>query len=275
MAESATTTGNGLKVIHASLFRMGTLSMATAYAQLGYKVHHVVMGLRSDTEWNKVDEATEATWPTPKSKTRRAPFTRADWDAFWWSQYDIVTDIASPFVPELIKAYPEAKVVIVQRDFDAWWKSFTNLRDRLCDPSYVMANFMASTFLGTGPGFVSRKLICRFFGVGSLKEVNEARARQVYEEFFRQIRELVPPERRLEYRLGNGWEPLCSFLGAEVPDVPFPRDNDTAALNSLMSSVAIQDIRDSLKVICESTAGRILGGIVGLLVCRWLLGSLG
>lgn len=47
--------------------------------------------------------------------------------------------------------------------------------------------------------------------------------------YFRRIRELVPPERRLEYKIGDGWGPLCAFLGKEVPDVPFPRLNDRKA----------------------------------------------
>lgn len=30
----------------------------------------------------------------------------------------------------------------------------------------------------------------------------------------------------LEFNVKQGWEPLCSFLGVDVPDVPFPRLND-------------------------------------------------
>lgn len=37
---------------------------------------------------------------------------------------------------------------------------------------------------------------------------------------------MVPPERRLEYTIGNGWGPLCAFLGKNMPEVPFPRVND-------------------------------------------------
>ena len=29
----------------------------------------------------------------------------------------------------------------------------------------------------------------------------------------------------------EGWGPLCQFLGEEIPDVPFPRVNDTAEFN--------------------------------------------
>ena len=37
----------------------------------------------------------------------------------------------------------------------------------------------------------------------------------------------LPPERLLVYTVGEGWEPLCGFLGAPVPDTPFPRENTT------------------------------------------------
>jgi hypothetical protein len=30
------------------------------------------------------------------------------------------------------------------------------------------------------------------------------------------------------YSVTEGWGPLCDFLGAEVPDEPFPRTNDRA-----------------------------------------------
>lgn len=44
--------------------------------------------------------------------------------------------------------------------------------------------------------------------------------------YFDRVRKIVPPERRLEYNIGDGWEPLCAFLGKEVPNVPFPRLNE-------------------------------------------------
>ena len=35
----------------------------------------------------------------------------------------------------------------------------------------------------------------------------------------------VPPERLLVYQPGDGWEPLCAFLGVPVPPEPYPRVN--------------------------------------------------
>lgn len=36
----------------------------------------------------------------------------------------------------------------------------------------------------------------------------------------------------LEFSVKQGWEPLCEFLGVPVPDVPFPRVNSTAEIQS-------------------------------------------
>jgi Sulfotransferase domain len=37
------------------------------------------------------------------------------------------------------------------------------------------------------------------------------------------VRRLVPPERLLEFRAVQGWEPLCKFLDKPVPTTPYPR----------------------------------------------------
>ena len=73
------------------------------------------------------------------------------------------------------------------------------------------------------------------FEVGKLD--GEA-ASQYYEEWNSKIRTLVPKERLLDFRVEEGWPPLCAFLGVPVPDVPFPRINDKTAM-----SVAIKVIR--------------------------------
>jgi hypothetical protein len=35
----------------------------------------------------------------------------------------------------------------------------------------------------------------------------------------------VPADKLLVYRAGDGWEPLCAFLGVPVPPEPYPRAN--------------------------------------------------
>ena len=39
------------------------------------------------------------------------------------------------------------------------------------------------------------------------------------------VKAALPSERLLVFAPGDGWEPLCEFLGYDIPDVPFPRSN--------------------------------------------------
>ncbi|MCJ1356770.1 MAG: hypothetical protein MMC33_006766 [Icmadophila ericetorum] len=224
---------DGLKIINAGLFRTATKSMARAYQILGFKTHHGLLEDVTETPWTGIEQAAEATWPSvcEPGAPLRPPFQRSDWDAIWGFKYDAVTDLASPFALELIKAYPDAKVVIVQRDFDSWWRSFKpELLDRvMIQPMATINGFIGWRFMGIRAVQAMRKVFFGFFNAKSLGEI-AAHACETYDAYYREIRKLVPPESRLEYKMGDGWEPLCAFLGVEVPkDVGFPRENDKEA----------------------------------------------
>lgn len=182
--------------------------------------------------WPLLEKAAEATWPTAPGARPQPPFTRADWDELWDTQYDIATDMASPFVDQLIQAYPDAKVVIVQRDFESWWPSYkSELLDTLFSPVAQVAVFLLERVMGVRSGPTMRKVHFGFFGAKDRAGI-EANARAAYDAYYKKIREMVPPENRLEHDLGDGWGPLCAFLGKEVPDVPFPRVNERKAHRS-------------------------------------------
>ena len=52
--------------------------------------------------------------------------------------------------------------------------------------------------------------------------------KQVYHDYYAEVRSLVPADNLLEYRMGQGWEPLCDFLEVPVPESKkFPHTNDT------------------------------------------------
>lgn len=55
------------------------------------------------------------------------------------------------------------------------------------------------------------------------------------------VRQLARANRRklLEYRPGDGWEPLCEFLGVEgdeVPREPFPKSDDWAGYKRMVEA---------------------------------------
>ncbi|KAI1781524.1 hypothetical protein F4818DRAFT_399231 [Hypoxylon cercidicola] len=234
MATSEPSSGDGLLVIHVALFRMATRSLAHAYRILGYKVHHAldVDNLLYENPWPFIEEAAEGTWPDVPNARRRPRFTREDWDRVWGTEYDIATDLAGPFADQLIAAYPNAKVVIVQRDFDSWWPSYlSECIDGAFSPIQQVVIFLLWHVLGARAGYAIRKVHFGLFGAKTRAEI-ESNAREGYERYYKRIREMVPPERRLEYKIGDGWEPLCKFLGKDVPDVPFPHLNDRKAHES-------------------------------------------
>lgn len=46
---------------------------------------------------------------------------------------------------------------------------------------------------------------------------------------------MVPSDRLLVMSLDQGWGPLCAFLGKPVPKDPFPRMNNSQAVNQFAS----------------------------------------
>ncbi|KAI1264779.1 hypothetical protein F5Y18DRAFT_78795 [Xylariaceae sp. FL1019] len=223
---------HGLKVITGSFYRMGTRSLGEALSILGYNVHHGLDDIRNNP-WEVMEHAAEAKWP--RNGYSRPPLTREEWDTAWKS-FDAVTDLATPYTVDLANAYPEAKVVIVQRDFDTWWPSFKQeCLDPVFDPWTVALSTIASYIVGIKSIQAMQKTHYGFFDANNLQEI-EAHARASYDRHFQEMRTLIPQERRLEYKMSSGWEPLCEFLGRPVPDVPFPRSNSRKEHNKQMES---------------------------------------
>lgn len=53
---------------------------------------------------------------------------------------------------------------------------------------------------------------------------------QFYNEWVEQVKATVPREKLLIFNVKEGWKPLCDFLDLPIPNQPFPRTNDTAAM---------------------------------------------
>ncbi|KAI1060258.1 hypothetical protein LB506_011107 [Fusarium annulatum] len=246
---------DGIKIIHAGLYRTGTASMAAAYRILGYKAHHALHNEWHEP-WVKLEQAAEATFPhlinfpDYTHNGPRPPFTREYWQNLWGS-YDVATDIASTFTLELIKAYPDAKVVIVQRKFEDWWPSFhSEILVSVFEATWLQ-KFLTWYVLRFRALHAMRKILAGFFSVNdySVQAITPDIARNTYEEFYIKVREAVPKERRLEYSLGDGWEPLCEFLEKDIPNVEFPRVNDRKTHSEDMERLMAKLMRVSMGVL--------------------------
>tara|TARA_Y100001001_G_C7756199_1_gene219866 strand:- start:147 stop:476 length:330 start_codon:yes stop_codon:yes gene_type:complete len=52
----------------------------------------------------------------------------------------------------------------------------------------------------------------------------------VYYEHIERVKKTIPSDRLLIYHVNEGWVPLCEFLNVDVPEIPFPKVNDTAEM---------------------------------------------
>ena len=87
------------------------------------------------------------------------------------------------------------------------------------------------------------------------------KARGKYREHYALVRRVVPEGMLLEYKLGEGWGPLCEFLAKPVPEVPFPRVNDSEALQELLAVVIRRGLWNSLRRVVRVLLPLVVVGL--------------
>jgi len=193
---------SGLKIIGAGFGRTGTLSLKNALEGLGFRPCYHMMELfgnpGADEQWGAIARGE----PVDLKTVLEGYQATVDWPA-------------CAVYKELMQIYPEAKVLLTVRDPEKWYESarktiYQVAADRkLLSPHARMIN--ALIWEGTFDG--------RF--------EDKDYAIAVFLQHIEEVKRLVPVEKLLVYDVKEGWEPLCTFLGVEVPvDTPFPHLND-------------------------------------------------
>ena len=67
-------------------------------------------------------------------------------------------------------------------------------------------------------------------GLFNNKFSDKESARIVYYEHIERVKKVIPSDKLLIYEINKGWEPLCEFLNVDLPEMPFPKVNDTAEM---------------------------------------------
>ncbi|CAM1504580.1 Fc.00g021710.m01.CDS01 [Cosmosporella sp. VM-42] len=248
-----------MKVLALGLPRTGTASIAEALTVLGYQdVYHGIKALDSNADWAIMNRAADASFPVLPTYTGK-PFTREEWDELYGS-CEATTDVASPFATQLIETYPEAKVLLVIRDFDKWYKSINEgVLNNLWNPVAEFSINYIEPILGSVAGVASRKAMLGLFQACTVDEARQ-NARAAYDRHHAVIREMVPPENLLVYRMGEGWEPLCKFLGKPVPDVEFPWVNEAAELKKMIKERIKRNTMAAAMVVLPWVGGAMAVG---------------
>ncbi|KAL6401054.1 nad dependent epimerase [Ilyonectria robusta] len=189
------------------------------------------------------------------------PFARNEFDQLIHSFGAVSSDTpAIAFADDLVAAYPEAKVVLVERDIEQWYESYMHaIIGNMFDPFTNIVYHLDRSYIHP-IGKVQKSTVAGWAGIRSHKDA-ELKARQKYREHYALVRSITPKERLLEFKLEDGWEPLCKFLGKEVPTSEFPRLNEKAWLDEKASLL----VKEGLKKV----AIKVIPWVVAIVATRW------
>lgn len=210
-----------LKVIGAGYGRTGTGSLRDALELLGYSRCYHMFAVTTE----EPDHA--AIW---EAATRGA---EVDWDEIFGDKYQAACDWPPAlFYKELLARYPEALVVLTVRDADSWYRSTLDTIYALVDT----ANIKWTRWLM--PGLYANQRMIRGLWDKAYGErtrfLDKDHALARYHAHNDEVKRVVPGDRLLVFDVREGWAPLCGFLGAPVPDTPFPRSNERAAMQHIL-----------------------------------------
>ena len=211
-----------LEVLSLGCSRTGTLSMHNALTTLGFPTYHfssIYDNVRDSDAWMDLLNA---------KFEGKGTISKAQFDGVL-GHCGAVTDMPGIlFAAELISYYPDAKIVLVERNIDSWYASWSAFLDDAMNPFIWALARLDSAVLGR-IARIGGKCTALLAGSPSSIPAAKARSREEYQKYYALIRSLAPRDRLLEFKLDQGWEPLCKFLGKPVPNQPFPHVNDSAS----------------------------------------------
>ncbi|MEE2984191.1 MAG: sulfotransferase [Pseudomonadota bacterium] len=189
-----------LRIIGAGIGRTGTTSLKVALEKLlgapCYHMHEVISRPQDVPLWHAAAEG-------------RMP----DWHALFDGYAAAVDWPASSFWPEIHAAFPDAKIILSERDSEAWWRSMSN--------TIVPATLSADNDW--------RRMIDALFKsrfISAIEDKNACIA--AYEANNVRVRATAPASHLVTWRAEQGWGPICAALDLLVPDEPFPHVNTTS-----------------------------------------------
>ena len=202
----------GLQVVGAGLGRTGTHSLQLALQQLlGGRCYHMieVFGRPDDIPiWHA---AVNGDMP--------------DWNEFL-AEYNAAVDWpACSFWRELLAENPDAMVLLSSRDTDGWWTSVSNTIFNIADLDMPVGDAAAAQKA------MALDMLTKTF---TPNWQGETEAKRAYERHNADVRASVPADRLIDYRPGDGWEPICEKLGLPVPTEPFPHVNTTEEFRAMV-----------------------------------------
>lgn len=195
-----------LSVIGSGFGRTGTLSLRIALERLGFGPCYHMLEVLEHPEHVKF-------WAAAASGED------VDWDDMFAPYAATVDNPACSYFAELADYYPEARVIHTVRDPERWFES---TRNTIFSPENQRR--LSDLFEGPEIDVMMSKILDETFD-GRVDDRQHAIT--VFEQHTKNVVRAIPADRLLIFRVREGWQPLCEFLGKPVPDEPFPKVNST------------------------------------------------
>jgi hypothetical protein len=212
-----------IRVIGAGFARTGTQSLKAALQHLGYKVNHF------EETFSRPDlylPGWEAVLAGEGAGTYLGILAEQGFNATLDSPNALL-------YKEMMAAYPDAKVLLsVRSDGAEGWATSSlatvwHFRKILSSPPFTFKESFRT--ISTLMNWVWEG---HAFGLGKKHdEITREDLVTGYDAWVADVLRTVPPDRLLEFRVQDGWTPLCTFLGIkDCPTRNFPHVNDKNTL---------------------------------------------
>tara|TARA_R110002060_G_scaffold11825_9_gene17017 strand:+ start:387 stop:992 length:606 start_codon:yes stop_codon:yes gene_type:complete len=136
-----------------------------------------------------------------------------------FNNYDAAVDWpGAAFWEDLWQIYPDAKVILTVRDPEDWYRSVgMTIRDWPMGPGEKWPERMLNARI------MARSVVKQ----GVLRNCSDKDTMiKRFKEHIEHVRRVVPSNKLLALGLGEGWGPLCHFLGLPLPkDIFYPFSN--------------------------------------------------
>ena len=207
-----------MKVICAGLSKTGTKSLAQALRLLGYTVfdapEHYSLHFQ---QWRSIliDNGS----PDFLSMYR---------------DVDAVTDLpANLFYREILAAFPDAKVILTERESEDVWLRSILKQVRQYNTFMTTRPLWLALLLSPTNRIVYKVMEVAWYRQYPRHKINTVEYTTGMKESYRlhneEVKEVIPPNQLLVFNARQGWEPLCKFLECDVPASPFPHANKNGA----------------------------------------------
>nr|XP_039273077.1 uncharacterized protein LOC120347234 [Styela clava] len=190
-----------------------------------------------------------------------------------YKDVDAVTDYpAFYFWEEIHKAFPEAKVILMLReDEDAWCNSMEK-QLRIMEGSFLLRlmqylsptarntaakvfPYLGSVVLGHTDSFHWKPF--------RWARINRELLKLKFRAHNAHVVQNVRPEKFLQFKCSDGWEPLCKFLDVAIPDETFPHENKSGEILQKLLETNPHLMKMKREVLMSSAIITLTTGIAG------------